>query len=262
MERTYWHKQTPNNPLFPDLLWSRPENRAHAGKLLIVGGNLHAFAAPAEAFQVADKTGAGNLRVMLPDALHKVVKGFIDIADFAPSTPSGSFSQKATSDILEHAAWADTVLFAGDLGRNSETAIMMENFLLKHTGNVVLTKDAIEYITSSPSSVAQRANTVLVLSLSQLQRLFTALGLDKAVTLGMSLLQLVELLHEYSATFPFSIVTKHHDHIICAHQGEVSTTETNASEDIWRVTTAAKVSVWVMQNPSKVFEALSVSVTL
>ena len=41
----YWHKQTAENPLYEDVLWARPENKHGAGKLLVVGGNLHGFAA-------------------------------------------------------------------------------------------------------------------------------------------------------------------------------------------------------------------------
>jgi len=57
MENTYWHKQTAEKPLFPDMLWSKPENKSHAGKLLIIGGNLHGFAAAAEAYNQATKAG-------------------------------------------------------------------------------------------------------------------------------------------------------------------------------------------------------------
>ena len=65
----YWKKQTPDKPLFPDLLWSRPRNRAHAGKLLIVGGNAHGFAAAAEAYAEASKAGVGAAGVIIPDSL-------------------------------------------------------------------------------------------------------------------------------------------------------------------------------------------------
>ena len=46
-------KQTKAKPFFPDLLWSRPENKFHAGKLLIVGGNAQAALAPAQAYMLA-----------------------------------------------------------------------------------------------------------------------------------------------------------------------------------------------------------------
>ena len=131
MDKSYWHKQTTDKPLFPDLAWSRPENKRQAGKLLIVGGNLHGFASPAEAYAESVRAGVGTARAMLPDCLRKIVGVLIENAEYAPCTPSGSFSQKALSEVLDPSNWADATLFAGDLGRNSETAILIEKFLAK-----------------------------------------------------------------------------------------------------------------------------------
>ena len=41
---TYWHKQTADAPLYPDMEWSMPELRDQAGKLGIIGGNKLGFA--------------------------------------------------------------------------------------------------------------------------------------------------------------------------------------------------------------------------
>ena len=87
----YWHKQF-DSPLFSDLLWSRPENKQFAGKLLIIGGNLHGFAAPASAYEQSQRAGIGVARVILPDALQKTIGRIFEAGEFAPSTPSGSFS--------------------------------------------------------------------------------------------------------------------------------------------------------------------------
>src|SRR5580704_1951753 len=138
----YWHRQTADKPLFPELLWSRPEHKAQAGKLLIIGGNLHGFAAPAEAFAIAEKTGIGTTRVLLPDALHKTIGKVFMAGEFAPSTPSGSFAKKSLAEFLEMANWADAVLIAGELGRNSETAIVLEQFVEKYSGQLTIAKDA------------------------------------------------------------------------------------------------------------------------
>src|SRR5260221_160024 len=123
MENTNWLRQT-KEPLFPDLLWSRPENKRHAGKLLIVGGNANGFATPARAYSAAAKAGIGTAKVLLPAALQKTLGKSFAEAEFALSTPSGSFSRQALDSLLDSANWADGVLLAGDFGRNSETAIL------------------------------------------------------------------------------------------------------------------------------------------
>jgi ADP-dependent NAD(P)H-hydrate dehydratase / NAD(P)H-hydrate epimerase len=259
MDQPYWQRQDPKAPLFPDLQWSRPENRAHAGKLLLVGGNAQGFSAPAEAYALANKAGIGVARVLLPDALQKSVGRVFEAGEYAPSTPSGSFAQTALAELLAMGHWADGVLLAGDLGRNSETAIVIEKFLVKFSGQVTITKDAIEYITSQPGIVKERDNTLLVLSFSQLQRLVTALKLPLAITLDMDLFRTTQALHTITATHPFAVITQHLEQTFVAVNGQVSSTPCAEGEKIWRLKRATAASVWWLQNPSKAFEALTTS---
>lgn len=259
--RPYWQRQAKDQPLFPQLEWSRPENRLQAGKLLVVGGNVHGFAAPAEAYAQATRAGAGVVRALLPEALRKIVGIIIDHAEFAPSTPvSGSFSQKALGDLLELSNWADGVLFAGDLGRNAETAILLEKYLGKSSQAVTLTKDAVDYVTSAPQSATARGQTLLVLTMAQLQRLAIAVKFDQPVRFGMDLLQLVDWLHAFTGQHALHLIVKHLDTLLVAVDGQVSTTKLPHSLDHWRVKTAASASVWWLQNPSKPFEALTAAI--
>jgi hypothetical protein len=257
MDRNYWAQQAPGKPLFPQMEWSRPEHRSAAGKLLIVGGHQHGFAAPAEAYAAAAKAGIGTARVLLPDSVRKIVGAVLENGEFAPSTPSGSFSQKALDDLLSYGAWADAVLFAGDLGRNSETAILLEKFLGKSPAAVTLTKDAVDYAVTAPETVLQRHGVLLVLSLSQLQRLAVAAHFPKPVTFGMDLLHLVEWLHDFTSQHRPYIVVKHHDSIAVAVDGQVSTTRLATDMPIWRVQVAATAATWWLQTPSKPFEAIT-----
>lgn len=260
MERDYWLRQQTSKPLFPELAWSRPENRQSAGKLLIVGGNLHGFAAPAEAYTAAVKAGVGTARVLLPSAVQKIVGPILENGEFTASTPSGSFSQKALNDLLVHGHWADGVMLAGDLGRNSETAILLEKFLSKHPGTITLTKDAIDYVVSAPQIALNRPETLLVLSLSQLQRLAIAAKSQQAVKFSMDLLHLVEWLHDFTTRYAPYIVVKHLDNMFVAVGGRVSTTKLAKDLPIWRVNIAARTSVWWLQNPTKSFEAITAAI--
>ncbi len=162
MDKNFWLKQG-SEPLFPDLLWSRPENKKQAGKLLIIGGNVHGFAAAGEAYAEASKAGIGTARVLLPDSLQKTVGRVFEAGEYAPSTPSGSFSQKALAELLDRANWSDGVLLAGDLGRNSETAILIEHFTEKYQGQLTFTKDAagalqisVGYLNNARVAVSRR----------------------------------------------------------------------------------------------------------
>ncbi|HSX29212.1 MAG TPA: hypothetical protein VLE73_01485 [Candidatus Saccharimonadales bacterium] len=259
MNRDYWLRQEPGKPLFPDLEWSRPQNKQQAGKVCIAGGNLHGFAAPAEAFAETAKAGVGTARVLLPDALQKTVGRMLENGEYAPSTPSGSFSQKALGDLLACAAWADGTLIAGDLGRNAETAILLEKFLAKHQGIVTLTKDAVDYVTAAPDMAINRERTLLVLSLSQLQRLAIATKHPKALTFSMDLLHIVEWLHDFTTTYPLHIIVKHRDHVVVAVDGRISSTAQKHEQAIWRVQAASHASVWWIQYQQDAFAALTTS---
>lgn len=260
MDRTYWHKQTANQPLCPDLLWSKPENRQAAGKLLIIGGNSHGFAAPALAYSETVRTGVGSVRVLLPDVLEKTVGHHLPEAFFAPSTPSGGFGQQALAAMLEHATWANAVLVAGDLARNSETAIVLEKFVATTNAPLILTKDAVDYFTRSPQAIAQRPDTTLVLSLAQLQKYASSTHSKRPVTFSMELLNLVDWLHTFSASSTINIIVKHNGTVFVTARGNISTTKTDSDEDMWRVATAAHAIVWWLQNPTQPFEALTSSI--
>lgn len=259
MEYNFWHKQTKAQPLFPDLLWSRPENRTHAGKLLIVGGNAHGFAAPAEAYGEAQAASIGTGRVLLPDVLHKTVSKLFPAAEFAPSNPSGGFAQTALSELLALSEWADGVLLAGDFGRNSETAVLLEKFIDKYTGQLTITKDAVDYFTTNPAQLMQRPQTSLALSFAQLQKLSIGAKFPKAFTFDIDLLRLVDLLHIFSEQYELNIITKHLENIFAASAGQVSSTRLADDLPIWRVKTAANAAVWWLQNPNKTLEALTTS---
>jgi hypothetical protein len=255
----YWQKQTQESPLFKDLLWSRPEQAAQAGKLLIIGGNAQGFAAPAEAYGEADKAGIGISRVLLPDSLQKTVGRILENGEYAPSTPSGSFARSALASLLEMSTWADGVLMAGDFGRNSETAILLEAFMGKHSGQVTLTKDSINYFLHTPMTILNRQETLLVLSFAQLQKLATGAQFEKAFTFDMDFLRLIDTLHEFSLRHKTGFIVKHLESIVVAHAGQISSTKLISDMPLWQVKTAAHAAVWQLQNPTKIFAALTTS---
>lgn len=261
MDLDYWHKQA-DEPIYQDLAWSRPENRLQAGKLLIIGGNGHGFNVPAQSFTAAIKAGIGTARVLMPDSVAKQLSKFpkpnLEI-EYTASTPSGSFALKSLSDFLSLSDWADGVLLAGNFGHNSETAILLEKFVAKHSGTLTLCEDAVDYFVKAPDSIAKRPSTCLVVTISQLQKLGLSLGFNKVFKFDTNILELVESLHEFSQQFAISIILKHLSVIYVAHNGQVSTTKQEADFDSWRIDTASKASVWWIQNSQKPFEAMTTS---
>lgn len=229
--------------------------------MLIIGGNSQSFAAVGQAYTDAIKSSVGTVRTLLPDALQKTVSRVFIGSEYAPSTPSGSFSSKALATVLDNAAWADGVLLPGDLGRNSETAILFEQLLSRYHGPVCLTQDAVDYFIKLAPTLLSRAETLLVPSLAQLQSLAINIHFEQPFTSSMDLLRLVDTLHAFTERHQVAIITKHLSNVIASYNGKVTTTRLNSSQPAWQITTAARASVWWLQNPAKLFEAITTSLS-
>ncbi|MCA9344587.1 hypothetical protein KC946_02010 [Candidatus Saccharibacteria bacterium] len=262
MNLNYWYKQDVE-PCFPDLAWSRPENRLQAGKLLIIGGNVHEFNAPAQAFAVALEAGIGTSRVLMPIAVKKQLAKFpspnLEI-EYTASTPSGSFASKSLADFLDHSSWSDGVLLAGNLGHNSETAILLEKYIKHYSGILLLTKDSVDYFVQHPTEIVMRPNTCLVLTIAQLQKIGTNLKFKTVFKFDNNILELVQSLHEFTKEYQINIILKHLNILYVASNGKVSTTKLTPDREVWRVDTGTKAVVWWIQNPTETFKAITASI--
>lgn len=252
-------KQSPDKPLYPDLLWSRPENKLQAGKLLIIGGNLYGFSAVGTAYQTANSV-AGQIQVLLPDKLQKTIGKVFEGGAFGPSTPSGSFAKKSLAVALDMSEWSDGILLSGDFGRNSETAIFVEQLLTKYHGQLCITHDAIDYFNNGPKPLLSREKTIVVGSFAQIQKLARKVGFPKALTFEMDMLKVGQFMEEFTSLYPITIVTKQLNNIFVGGGGKVSVTNLPYDMDIWRVETAAETAVWQIQNPSRIFEAATCAI--
>lgn len=255
----YWHKQTTDKPLYPDIEWSKPVQRTGMGKLGIIGGNSLGFAGAAEAYQTALKTGAGEVRVLLPSALKKNIPASMTDVIFGATNPSGSLSRDAMAEVKAIADWSTGVLLIGDAGRNSETAILYEDFVREYKGPLTITRDAIDLLKNSSAELVDRPNTLLVLSLAQLQKLFQTVYYPKVITFSMQMTNLVEALHKFTITYPITIATLHRDTLIVASGGEVTSTPWDDPMRIWRGNTAANAAVYWLWSPSKTLESVTAS---
>lgn len=255
MDLSYWQKQDSSKPLFPDVEWSRPEQRTRAGRLAIIGGNKLGFAAVASSYSQALEAGAGEVRVLLPDALKKTVPKSITDTVFAPTNNSGSLSAEASAEMQTAGDWATGVLLVGDAGRNSETAILYERFATEYDGPLTITRDAFELVRQDAARLVDRPNTLLVLSFAQVQKLFQMIYYPKILTFNMQLMQLVEALHKFTITYQVAIATFHKDNLVIAKEGRVVSQNWDSPMSIWRGSVATKMSVYWLWNEDQAFEA-------
>ena len=259
MSHPYWQQQIPGTPLYPDIAWSKPEQRSQAGKLAIIGGNKLGFAGVADSYGIALTAGVGEVRVLLPDVLKKTIPAAITDAIFAPTNPSGSLSRDALTEMKALGAWASGVLLVGDAGRSSETAIVYEDFIRDYNGQLTITRDAHDLIKNASQTIVERPDTLLVISFAQLQKLFQTVYYPIVLTFSMQLTNLVEALHKFTITYPVSIMVLHQEILVIASGGNVTTTPWGNPMAIWRGSVATHASVYWLWNPSKLLESTSTS---
>ncbi len=255
----YWRQQTTETPLFPDIEWSKPERRSARGKLGIVGGNKLGFAGVAEAYTTALATGAGEVRVLLPDCLRSSIPKTMTDVVFAACNPSGSLAKAALPELQALADWSNALLLTGDAGRNSETAIVYSDLLREYSGQLIITRDAVDLVKNDTEALVNRPHTTLVISFAQLQKIFQAVYYPKILTFSMQLLQLVEAVHKFTITYPVTIAVLHRETLVVAHGGAVVSTKWDSPMAIWRGHTAAKASAYLLWTPNQPLEAITAS---
>lgn len=260
MDFDYWLKQDPAEPLFPDIEWQKPEQRSLAGKLLIVGGNAHGFAAVAQAYQDAKAAGIGECRVVLPDSLKKTIGPLALDCVFVPTNHGGGITKDSINPLKAASAWADGLLLVGDAGRNSETAIVYEQLLTAFPDKLtIITRDAIDLLKSAWPQLLQRPQTVLIGSFAQLQKLFQSVYYPKTMLFSMQLASLVDAVHKFTITYPATLVVFHQNQLIVAQAGHASSTPWEEPMMIWRGSVAAKAAVYAIHHPKQAFQAITAS---
>jgi len=255
----YWKKQTIEKPLFPDIEWSKPEQKTQKGSLGIIGGNKLGFISVAESYETSLKTGAGEVRVLLPDVLRKSIPPTMHDVIFGATNPSGGLAKNAITQMKALGEWSNGILLIGDSGNNSETAILYENFVKDYKGPLIITRDAVDLLKNAGQELVDRPNTLLVVSLAQLQKLFRNVYYPKVITFSIQLINLVEALHKFTITYPISVAVLHQNQMLVASGGEVTTTPLDEPMKIWRGQTATIAAVYWLWSPSKPLESVTAS---
>jgi len=241
-----------DEPLFPDLLWSRPENKKNAGKLLIIGGQAGNFMNISSAYSFAQEAGAGTVKVLMPGSLMKIAGG-IEGAEFAPSNKGGSFAKTALAQFFDLSEWADHVLLAGDFGKNSETTVILDGFLLKNPKPITISQHALESIGISLAQLTQMLLT-LVIDRGILQKVGKAVGTHVPVTSLTTYENMGDIIQNISAGSKANFVIQDEEHTWAAVKGEIVSTKSKPEDS---TALSAYCSVWQMQNPAKTLEALA-----
>ena len=258
-----YFSQPIDQPLYEDILWNKPETKSLAGKLLIIGGNSHSIVAPSKIYSQALSYGAGEARVVLPNAtLHYFKQAVVphDII-FAESTPSGSFSSSALQTLRTYSQWADFLVIAGDMTKNSETTTLTAELLAKSTLTATITGDSIDALQPFAEAIFSRKGTICIMTFGQLQKYAQAMGYHTALTSTLTHNRLIAWLEEFSQSINAVAVLLHAKSVYTAAKGSVIATQPFAITDHSTQHIAAASSVWAMQHPARTTEAIATAIT-
>lgn len=245
---------TKKYPFVENILWSIPEQKT--GSLQVIGGNIHAFATEIRLVEYLNTLPIKTIRLSLPDALQKQLPPTPEIS-FTKSTPSGSFDK--SPELNTAATSADLVLLSGDVSKNSATTIALAEAVKNTAKPVVITRDAVDCLTSEISALLESKNRIYFATMAQLQKLFRSALYPKMLLLSMPLPPVLETLHKFTLSYPATIITFHSGQVIFAHAGQTLTlplSDTNYTPiSLWAGTLAAKIAALNLWTPNQPLEA-------
>lgn len=241
---------------YEDLTWNIPEQKQSI--VNIIGGNSQNFRTEVRTaeFMTANYP-IKEVRLALPSALKNSLPVLPNLV-FLPSTDSGSFNEsQELNDVLNG---ADFNLLLGDLSKNSVTGTAIAGACRRSEKVTLLTRDTVDVITNnSPERLLMNENLILFASMAQLQKLLRAIYYPKMLLLTQSLVQVSEVLHKFTLSYPIKLVTLHDGQILLAENGiikVVSIEESGYSPMmIWSGELAAKMTVLNLFNPNNFIQA-------
>lgn len=246
-----------------DLAWNIPEQKQ--GSVNVIGGSVGNFKTEIKVAEfLAENYPIKDVNVVLPNILENQLPKLPNFR-FLPSTESGSFdeSQELTNAFNE----AEFNLVLGDLSKNTVTkralASAYKNSDSKNGGagkSLLITRDAVEVlIDTETEKILMNESLIVFASMSQLQKLLRAIYYPKMLLLSQSLVQVVEVLHKFTLSYPVAIVTLHSEQILVAKNGEVKAMPLVKSGynplSFWQGEIAAKVAALNLYNPNNFIRA-------
>lgn len=253
MDESFWQKQQ-DKPLWPDLEWSRPQQKARAKKLAIIGGHAHGFDAVGRLYQASLSAGIGGAKAVLPSELKRLVGASLPDTVFTELAPEPGQLQSAKTDLLAFSEWADGICLV-QTGNNSKTALLISSFLGSYDGPLIVTDDLVDLLKHDWEQYASRDSTLFVLSFEGLQKLTAAVKSPVGLRHDMGLRPLVLALRQISEQITAPITTVYEQAVLVGFGGQVVSTARASQPD--PIMLAGWSATWWLQQPNKPLEALA-----
>ena len=250
----YFEKLESN--LYSDLKWNVPERKQ--GIINVIGGSTGNFRTEIKVAEfVSTKYPVQEVKVVVPETLRGMLPDLPNFV-FLPSTDSGGFDE--SQKLMDIFSAADYNLVLGDLSKNVTTGRAIAN-AVKHTKKMtLLTRDTVDVlIGNNPDKWLMNENLVIFASIAQLQKLLRAIYYPKMLLMSSSLVQVAEVLHKFTLSYPVSIISLHNEQIIIAKNGSIKALpleKTGCSPVmLWSGEMAGDVVMMNLYNPNQFIEA-------
>jgi hypothetical protein len=249
------------SPLYPQVLYNRPVTRGGAGRLLIPGGHTGELSQPTALFQLAMAAGAGECIIALPDAFVKLLSG-IPGTTFLATSPSGSIGRAALGRLLELSEDVDGVAIGVSLSNNSETAIVLENFLREVERPVVAFDEAIALMLPNPAALIDNSDNLLVVTMPEIFKLADKLGIMIQIRPGGGLMNKLEIINHVALKIAAGILVYGTELIACVGNEEPVVTPINFRLSSWPAIYYALAATFWVQNRTNSREGLATAAYL
>lgn len=243
------------NP-YEDLKWNIPERKQ--GIVSVIGGNGQRFR---DEVKVAEFLGANyplqEVKVVVPEALRGKLPDLPNFV-FLPAVESGSFDE--SQGLIDAFGASDYNLVLGDLSKNAVTGKAVASACRSAEKMTLITRDAVDLLAeNSPERWLMNENIVAFASVMQLQKLLRAIYYPKMLLASQSLVQVSEVLHKFTLSYPVGVVTLHDGQILVAKDGTVKAVALSSSGYspmmFWSGELAAKIVAMNLYNPSQFIPA-------
>lgn len=238
-----------NNP-YEDLYWNIPEKKQ--GAVNVIGGNGQSFRTEVKVAEyLAGNYPVETVNTVLPEVLEGKLPP-VENFKFLPATEGGTFSGEGLVEIMNG---ADFNLIIGDLSKNAVTSKAVTSTCEASEKPIVITRDTVDLIAENgPEKVLMNENMIIFGSLAQMQKILRAVYYPKMLLLSQSLVQVVEVLHKFTLSYPVSIVTLHNGQLLVAKDGTVKAMPLEKSGYspimLWNGELAAKIVALNLYNPN------------
>lgn len=225
-----------------DLSWNIPEQKR--GMVNIIGGNGQNFRTEIKISEfLAEKYPIQTVKTILPDVLKTKLPPLPNLV-FLKSTDSGSFADE--EELKQELNAVDFNLLIGDLSKNMVTGRAISSACRFSKKPTLITRDGIDLIVENePEKLLMNEKLIFFGSMAQMQKLLRAVYYPKMLLLSQSLIQVVEILHKFTLSYPVAVITLHNGQILIAKNGEVKAVPIDVSGYspimFWQGELAAKI---------------------